>query len=412
MTLTIDRLGHLGDGIARDPTGTQVFIPGALPGEVVEGSRTGDRIDAPRILTPSPDRLKPPCAHARACGGCALQHARDEFVAGWKQQVVQTALLAQGVEAVFRPIITSPPRTRRRATLSARRTKAGVTLGFHMRGSDQLVGVPGCLLLHPDLIASFPALEAITLAGASRKGELSLTITRSLTGLDIAVTGGKPIDAALQQSLAALTEAHDIARLTWDGESIAQRSPPLIALGQARVPLPPGAFLQATEPGQDALLAAVRDAIGSARRVVDLFAGCGTFALPLADRAEVHAVESDATMLTALNAGWRTAVGLRHVSTEVRDLFRNPLLPEDLKKFDAAVVDPPRAGAEAQIRALAEARTPVIASVSCNPVTFARDAKILLEAGYALDWVQVVDQFRWSPHVELVARFFRPHMAR
>jgi 23S rRNA (uracil1939-C5)-methyltransferase len=341
-----------------------------------------------------------------------LQHARDGFVAEWKQQVVQTALLAQGIEAQFRPIITSPQRSRRRATLSARRTKAGVTLGFHMRGSDQLIGVPNCLLLHPDLIASFPALEAITLAGASRKGELSLTVTRSLTGADIAVTGGKPMDAALQQRLAALTESHDIARLTWDGDTIAQRSPPLIALGRARVPLPPGAFLQATEPGQDALVAAVRDAVGPAKRVVDLFAGCGTFALPLADTAEVHAVESDAPMLAALSAGWRSAEGLRRVTTETRDLFRNPLLPEDLRHFDAAVIDPPRAGAEAQVHALRDAKIPLVAMVSCNPVTFARDAKNLIDAGYRLDWVQVVDQFRWSPHVELAARFSRPHIAR
>lgn len=411
MTLTIDRLGHHGDGIARDPhTGQPVFVPGALPGEVVEGALVGDRITAPRIVMPSPDRVRPPCAHARSCGGCALQHARDGFVAGWKQDVVATALAAQGLEAPFRPVLTSPERSRRRATLSGRRTRAGVTLGFHMRGSDQVIAVPGCLLLHPDLVAAFPALEALTLAGASRQGALALAVIRSLTGPEVAVSGGKPLDAALRQTLAGIAERHGLSRLTWGGEVVALRSTPLIAIGRARVPLPPGAFLQATEAGQAALTAAVRDAVGPARRVVDLFAGCGTFALPLAETAEVHAVETAPAMLAALDAGWRGAQGLRRVTTETRDLFRNPLLPEDLRGFDAAVIDPPRAGAEAQTRALAEARTPVIAAVSCNPVTFARDARLLVSAGYRLDWVQVVDQFRWSTHVELVARLTLPHM--
>lgn len=403
MKLTIERLGHHGDGIARGAEGP-VFVPGVLPGEEVEGEVLGDRMAAPRIVTPSTHRRKPPCAHARACGGCALQHADDAFVASWKQGVVQHALDAQGLAAPFRPVLTSPPQSRRRATLSGRRTKAGVTLGFHMRGSDQVIAVPGCQLLHPDLMAAFPGLEAITRAGASRKGELSLTVTATLSGPDVTVTGGKPLDAPLLQDLAALAEAHRIARLTWEGETVALRGQPMVAMGRARVPLPPGAFLQATAPGEAALLAAVREAVGPARRVADLFAGCGTFALPLAEEAEVHAVEGDATLTAALSAGARATPGLKAITVETRDLFRRPLLPDELR-LDAAVLDPPRAGAEAQVAEIARARVPVVAMVSCNPVTFARDAKALVGAGYRLDWVQVVDQFRWSTHVELVARF-------
>ena len=403
MKLTIERLGHHGDGIARGAEGP-VFVPGVLPGEEVEGEVLGDRMAAPRIVTPSTHRRKPPCAHARACGGCALQHADDAFVAGWKQGVVQHALEAQGLAAPFRPVLTSPPQSRRRATLSGRRTKAGVTLGFHMRGSDQVIAVPGCQLLHPDLMAAFPGLEAITRAGASRKGELSLTVTATLSGPDVTVTGGKPLDAPLLQDLAALAEAHRIARLTWEGETVALRGQPMVAMGRARVPLPPGAFLQATAPGEAALLAAVREAVGPARRVADLFAGCGTFALPLAEEAEVHAVEGDATLTAALSAGARATPGLKAITVETRDLFRRPLLPDELR-LDAAVLDPPRAGAEAQVAEIAGARVPVVAMVSCNPVTFARDARALVGAGYRLDWVQVVDQFRWSTHVELVARF-------
>ncbi|MDR5652627.1 class I SAM-dependent RNA methyltransferase [Ruixingdingia sedimenti] len=399
MIVTIERLGHLGDGIAPGP----VYVPGMLPGEVVEGELEGSTLAKPRILAPSPQRVKPPCAHARTCGGCALQHASDDFVAGWKQAVVEAALAGQGLSAPFRPIVTSPPRSRRRATLSARRTKVGVTVGFHARGSDMLVAVPDCRLLHPDLIATFPAVATITEAGGSRKGELTLTVTRSLTGPDIAVAGGKALDASLRQQIAALAEAHGIARLTWDGEPVALRVPPVVAFDGIRVTPPPGAFLQATEAGEAALRDAVAEAVGGARRVVDLFAGCGTFALPLARQAEVHAVEGEAALTGALAQGWRQAEGLKRVTTETRDLFRRPLVAEDLRGFDAAVIDPPRAGAEAQTRMLAESGPPRIAAVSCNPVTFARDAAVLVAAGYRLDWVQVVDQFRWSTHVELVA---------
>ncbi|MFA7434436.1 MAG: class I SAM-dependent RNA methyltransferase [Gemmobacter sp.] len=406
MRLTVERLGHRGDGIAKG-----IFVPGTLPGEVVEGEITGDRMEAPRIVTPSPDRVRPPCPHARACGGCALQHASDSFVAGWKRGAVESALAGRGIVAEVGPPVTSPSRSRRRAVLAGRRGKAGPMVGFHMRGSAQVVPVPGCLLLHPDLMATLPGLAGITRIGASRKGELALTVTRSLTGPDLAVTGGRELTADMRQDLAALAETQGFARLTWEGEPVAQRAAPLVAFGPARVELPPGGFLQATEQGEAALLAAVTEAVGDARRIVDLFAGSGTFALPLAARAEVHAVEGEAAPVAALLAGWRRAQGLKKVTAETRDLFRNPLTPDELRRFDVAVIDPPRAGAEAQTRALAEARVPVIAAVSCNPVTFARDAEILISAGYRIDRIQVVDQFRWSTHVELAARFSLPHIA-
>jgi 23S rRNA (uracil1939-C5)-methyltransferase len=205
-----------------------------------------------------------------------------------------------------------------------------------------------------------------------------------------------------------VAEAFNIARLTWDGEVVALRTMPVQRFGKALVAPPPGAFLQATAEGEAALLSAVEEAVGPARRVVDLFAGSGTFSLPLAETAEVLAVESDAAMLAALDRGWRQTQGLHRVTTETRDLFRRPLEPDEFKGFDAVVIDPPRAGAEAQTATLAHSGVPVIAAVSCNPVTFARDARSLTGAGYLLDWVQVVDQFRWAAHVELVARFSLP----
>lgn len=399
-SLVIDRLGHQGDGIAEGP----VYAPRCLPGETVSGRLDGSTLTDIRIVKPSSDRVSPPCRHYKSCGGCQLQHASDSFVAHWKSEVIARALAANGLETEIRPIVTCEPRSRRRATLSARRTKKGALAGFHARASDVIAPIPDCRLLHPDLMRALPVAEALAQTGASRRGELSLIVTRAQGGLDIAVTGGLPTDGPLLMTLAHEAERHDLARLTWNGEVVATRRPPQQRFGTALVTPPPGAFLQATQSGEAALLAAVEDATQGAGRVADLFAGCGTFALALAQRAEVHAVEGDAAMIRALDHGWRHAQGLRPVTSEARDLFRRPLMPDELSRFDACVIDPPRAGAEAQVDELAAAGVPRIAYVSCNPVSFARDVKRLTGAGYRLDWVQPVDQFRWSAHVELAAQ--------
>ena len=398
---TITRLGHQGDGIADGP----VFAPRTLPGELVSGTLVGQLLTDIRVETPSDQRVKAPCRHYKACGGCQLQHAADDFVADWKVAVVRNALAAQGLDAPMRPIHTSLERSRRRATIAVRRTKKGTLAGFHGRASDTITEIPDCHLLDPALIAAIPVAEALAVLGGSRKGVLAVTLTLSEGGLDVAIKGGKPLDGPLELSLAQATEKHGLARLSWDGEVIAMRQPPVQRFGVAGVVPPPGAFLQATKDGEQALLQAVLQATQGAKRIVDLFAGSGTFSLPLAETAEVHAVEGEAAMTEALDQGWRRAQGLKRVTTEARDLFRRPLMPDELKPFDAVVIDPPRAGAEAQVAELAQAQRPVIAYVSCNPVTFARDAKTLINAGYTLEWVQVVDQFRWSSHVELAARF-------
>lgn len=411
MKLTIERLGHLGDAIAQGPEGP-IFIPGMLPGEEVEGTLAGGRLTDVRILTPSVMRVKPPCPHAKSCGGCLMQHAADDFVAEWKLGIVRGALAGQGLEAPVRGIMTSPPQSRRRATLAARRTKSGALIGFHARGSDVIIPVPNCQLLHPDLMAALPGLEALVKIGGSRTQELTCTVTRSAAGPDVVVMGGKPLDGQLQLELARVVEAHGIARLTWGDEVVALRANPVQRMGPATVVPPPGAFLQATEHGEASLLAAVSEALGPQKRIVDLFAGCGTFALPLAQEAEVHAVEGDSAMTGALDKAARQASGLKKVTVEARDLFRRPLEPDEFKSVTGVAIDPPRAGAEAQMGPLVQSGVPVIAMVSCNPITFARDAKVLLAGGYVLDWIQVVDQFRWSSHVELVGRFSRPHMQR
>lgn len=404
--LTIERLSLHADGVAHGPAGT-VHVAMALPGEVVSGDIVEGRIAVPRIVTPSDRRVKAPCPHYRACGGCVLQHASDDFVAGWKASVVETALATRGIAASVSRVETSPLHSRRRATLAGRRTKKGTLVGFHARASDTLVEVPDCLILRPELLAALPALHEATGLGGSRKGEIAFALTLSEAGIEMAAKGGKEIEPALFTQLADLARRHDLARLSWNDETVAARRPAQQSFGAAKVTPPPGAFLQATASGEAALVDFVRGAVGKSARVADLFAGCGTFALPLAANAEVHAVEGDATMLTALDRGWREAQGLKRVTHEARDLFRRPLLPDELDRHDAIVIDPPRAGAEAQVREICASKTRTLAYVSCNPVTFARDAQLLIAAGFALRDLIVVDQFRWSAHVELAARFTR-----
>ncbi|TMM52627.1 class I SAM-dependent RNA methyltransferase [Sulfitobacter sabulilitoris] len=400
----IKRLGHHGDGIADGP----LYAPMTLPGEVVTGTPQGTQLADVRIVTPSSQRVAAPCRHFKSCGGCQLQHASDAFVAEWKLDMVRFALDAQGLSAELRPILTSPAQSRRRATFAARRTKKGAMAGFHGRASDTIVEIPDCKLLDPTVMEGLPVAQALAMVGTSRKATLAVTVTLSHDGLDVLVQNGKPLDGPLRQELAHLCASLGLARLTWDDEVIAMRAPPGQSFGAAWVVPPPGAFLQATAHGEAALLQAVQEIVREADQVVDLFAGCGTFSIPLAAGAEVHAVEGDRAMMAALDAGWRKAQGLKKITTEARDLFRRPLMPDELRRFDVAVLDPPRAGAEAQVAEIARSQLERLGFVSCNPVTFARDASVLRDAGFTLDWVQVVDQFRWSTHIELVAQFTRP----
>lgn len=412
VELTITRLGHHGDGIATGDQGAPIFVPLTLPGEVISGDINGDRIATPSVITPSVDRVKAPCPHYKSCGGCSLMHASDTFVAEWKTHVVTKALQAHNLPTPLRPILTSSPKSRRRATLAGTRTKKGAMIGFHARKSGTIVPIRDCFLLEPALLETIPALEQIVKMGASRSAVLGLSVTLTETGVDLHVSGAKPLDGPLRAALPQVQGS--FSRLTWssdDGnEPVYTETPPRLTIGTARVVPPPGAFLQATKDGEHALQAAVADATQGAKNIADLFCGIGTFALPLAQTAPVHAVEAVPELLEALDHATRFATGLKAITKETRDLFRRPLMPDELKKFDAVVIDPPRAGAEAQTIELAKAQVPVIAAVSCNPVTFARDAAILTNAGYTLDWVQPVDQFRWSPHVELAARFSLAHI--
>jgi 23S rRNA (uracil1939-C5)-methyltransferase len=401
---TVGKLGQLGDGVIDDPMG-EIFAPFALPGEVISGDVDRGRISAPKIVEPVADRIKPACKHFKTCGGCSMQHASDELLAQWKINKTKEALSLAGLTPEFRPIITSPTHSRRRATFAAKRTKKGAMVGFHGRASDTIVEVTECPVSDPALMAGMDAFGQFARIGASRKAVLRVSATTSKHGLDVAIENGKDLSPTEISQFAQIASAHKILRLKWNDDVIAQSHPPGQPMGAANVVPPSGAFLQATAAGEAALVATVMEIIGSAKRVTDLFAGCGTFALPIASHAAVHAVEGERAMMDALDAGWRNAGGLHDVRVETRDLFRRPLMPDEFKKVDAVVIDPPRAGATAQVAELAKSDVKRIAFVSCNPATFARDARVLVDANYDLDWVQVVDQFLWNPHVELVAQF-------
>lgn len=401
MAHEIIRLGHHGDGIASGP----IFAARTLPGEIIEGEVISDRISAPKIITPSTDRVAPPCKHYKSCGGCALQHASDEFVANWKTGVVMAALQTHGLTADVRQIITSAPQSRRRAVFSARRTKKGALIGFHARASDVITETPDCQLLKQELLTIIPVLREMTVMGASRKSEIRFTVTVSNVGVDVSVNGAKDLDAQLQMTLAALATKSKIARLTWEGETVAETAAPYQLFDTNRVTPPAGSFLQATKEGEQALVDTVVEYAASAKNIVDLFSGCGTFSLPLARIATVHAIEGQANMLAALDQGWRQSKGLKCIVTETRDLFRRPLTPDELNQFDTVVIDPPRAGAQKQFEQIAIAKPDRVIAISCNPTSFAKDAKTMVEAGYNIGSIDVIDQFRWSTHVELVTCF-------
>lgn len=405
VDLSVRRMGAQGDGVAEGPRGP-LFVPYALPGERVRGAPEGERLACIEILEPSPERVEPECAHFGRCGGCLLQHWERAPYFAWKRDLVVEALAREGLEAEVAPLVDAHGAGRRRVIFHARQYGARTVVGFAERKSHAMVALDGCPVLAPSLGKALPAARAVAEALAPLKKPLDLQVAATDTGLDMDVRGSGPLPPALLMDLAMLAERFGLARLTRHGELVLQRAAPVLAMGAARVALPPAAFLQATREGEEVLSRAVLAATGGARKVADLFAGVGTFALRLAAAARVFAAESNAPALAALQAAAH-APGLKAVTGEARDLFRRPLMAQELDAFDAVVIDPPRQGAEAQARELAAAKVGRLVYVSCNAATFARDARLLVDGGWRLGGVTPVDQFRYSPHVELVATFTR-----
>ncbi len=407
--LTIDLVGQRGDGIAQSASGVR-FVPYTLPDEVIEAEPSAsqpDRCTLTRILKPSAERIEAFCPHFGSCGGCAIQHWQDTSYRAWKRELVVEALSHAGIDCKVTDLVDAHGDGRRRMTLHARRGPDGtLRVGFAAAGSHAIIDLQACPILDPAMAGAFEAARAIASLLKPVEKPLDIQITAASNGLDIDVRGTGPLQTKLITALSVLAEEHKLARLTRHGELVLMRTPPVIEIGAARVTLPPGSFLQATAMGEAVLGDLVIKASKGAKNIADLFCGVGPFALRLAaGKARVTALDSNADAVNALQKAVTATTGLKPITAGIRDLFRRPLVPQELRDFDAVVIDPPRQGAEAQTRFLAASRVPVIVAVSCNPNTFARDARTLIDGGYKLDSVTPVDQFRHSAHVELVARF-------
>jgi len=418
VELAIESIGARGDGIGHHG-GRPVYVPLTIPGDRLLVNLERPRGDGfaghiVEILAEGPGHVPAPCPQFGQCGGCSLQHVEDSRYAAWKEEQLRTALARRGfADPPLRPLLRIPPGTRRRANLTAERAGRSVHLGFHARESHRVVDAAGCLVLASVLNALLPPLRSALLSVLADRERIEATMTKTDDGVDLLLEGGKrSLSLTAREALAALADGADLARVTWRADRappdpVASRRPARIAFAGVAVDLPPGAFLQPTAAGEAALAAAVAAALSGCREVADLYAGCGTFAFPLARGARVHAVEGDAESVGALAAAVRRAALSHPVTAEHRDLASDPLTEAELKRFDGAVFDPPRAGARSQSERLARSSIPKVVAVSCDPATFARDARILVDGGYRLVEATPIDQFIWSPHVEVVAMFVR-----
>ncbi len=411
--LVIDRVGHRGDGVADGAQGASgpIFVPGTLPGEIVEVESVPGQPDRRHLLNvekSSAERIAPICPHFGVCGGCALQHWQSGPYRKWKRGLVVEALRQAGIEAPVGDLVDAHGDGRRRVVFHARRgTHEVLEVGFSAARAHHVIAIDRCPVLAKSLDGALKAAWAIAeLLGPAQK-PLDVQVTASDAGLDIDVRGSGPLTAAVMGALARLAGEQNLARLTRHGELIAQARAPTLQMGAANVVLPPAAFLQATAEGEAALSRLVAEYSTGAKNIADLFAGVGPFALRLAAHARVFAVDDDEAAIAALKRAAATTPGLKPVAAERRDLFKNPLVAAELNRFDAVVFDPPRQGADAQSLELAANRVPVVVAVSCNPGTFARDMRHLIDGGYRLVGVTPVDQFRYSAHVEIVARLER-----
>ena len=389
MSDPIVRIAARGDGVSAGGQHRAFAVPGdviADDGTLIEGR--GHRV--------------PPCRHFPECGGCQLQHLTDAAYADYCASRVAGALAQHGLSATIRAPHLSPPRSRRRASLRALRVGGRVLIGFHGAASHQIVDMRECHILDPRLFALVEPLRKLLGRMMSARGGAEVQLTLADQGVDVALKGVEAQGLEAAEALTAFCERYDLARLTIDEgygpEARYEPRPLTISLSGQPVALPSGAFLQATKDGEAALVRSVVEAVGMAKRPLDLFAGLGTFAL--AAPGDVTAAEAARDAVLALMA-------TRRVNAVHRDLYRRPFDAEELKDHDAAILDPPRSGALEQVRHLAASSVPKIAYVSCNPATFARDAELLVRGGYTLDWVQPVGQFRWSTHVELASAFSR-----
>jgi 23S rRNA (uracil1939-C5)-methyltransferase len=390
-------------------TDSGATVPGALPGERTLIKIEGKRAELIETLDPSPERATPICPWFGTCGGCVAQHMSASLYHVWKRGLVVEALEREGVAAEVGDLADAHGAGRRRATLHARFPHGQPDeVGFMRARSHDIIGIDNCPLFSHGMAGAIPAAQALSgdLRGVMKP--LDIGVTATLDGLDVDLRGSGPLGRSETQKLARTAEALDLARVSNHGEIVIERRPPRVAFGKALARLPAGGFLQATEAGEAWLAEFAARALAGAKRVADLFCGAGAFALRLARGHEVFAADADPAATGALARAAAMTPGLRKLETETRDLFRRPMRPDELAAFDAALIDPPRAGAIEQARALAASTLPLVVSISCNAATFARDARILIDGGFRIESVTPLDQFRFSAHVEIAAIFRRP----
>lgn len=410
-TVEIQSLGAQGDGIAMVGD-ARIFIPFALPGDRVRCEIVGRRGDGwtarlTELVAPGPQRLNAPGTPFAHCGGCMLRHFEHRAYRAWKFGLVETALKHRGLDLpAGAALIDTPPGSRRRARFAAERTREGLRFGFHMPESTEIAEDAECPVLSPGLMDALPALRELAGAALGIGGTAAVTATLTETGFDVLITLEKPLERrrALTEAAAKLP----IARLCWqrgrgEPEPLLQNLAPRVHFGTVAVDLPADAFLQPSAEGEAALATAVLAYAKGAKSIADLYSGCGTFTFPLAKVGKVMAVEQSKPAVAAIVAAANRSGLSGRVTAKARNLDASPLPPEDLKAFDCAVFDPPRAGARAQVEMLARARLKHVVAVSCNPASFARDARILVDGGFRLEKLVAVDQFVWSAHVEVVA---------
>jgi 23S rRNA (uracil1939-C5)-methyltransferase len=407
--VSIAALDAHGHGLAANGA----IVPGALPGERTLVKFEGKRAELVETLDPSPERATPICPWFGTCGGCVAQHMSASLYHAWKRSLVVEALEREGAAAEVGSVVDAHGAGRRRATFHARFPHGQPDeIGFMRARSHDIIAIDDCPLFSPGMAGAIPAARALSADLRGLLKPLDIGVTATLDGLDVDLRGSGPLGRAEMQKLTRTAEALDLARVSNHGEIVIERRPPRVAFGNALARLPPGGFLQATEAGEAWLAEFAERALADTKKVADLFCGAGAFALRLARRHEVFAADADPAATGALARAAATTSGLRTLTTDTRDLFRRPLRPDELAAFDAALIDPPRAGAFEQARAIAASALPLVVSISCNVGTFARDARVLIDGGFQIGSVIPLDQFRFSAHVEIAAVFRRPKKAR
>ncbi|MEP3524635.1 MAG: class I SAM-dependent RNA methyltransferase [Hyphomicrobiales bacterium] len=405
--LMITHLAHQGDGVAETETG-KIYVPATLPRETIEADVIGDRGSVVQVLERAENRVSPPCPSFGSCGGCSLQHMSRESYEAWKFEQLSKVLHAHNLDAELRPMVTIEKGSRRRATFAAERRGGDLKFGFHGTKSHQIIPIDNCLILVPAIEQAIKHLRTLAKIIAPKRGVIKVHVLATETGLDVRLDDhGDWPDFKIERALMDHTIKAGFARLSLGKDVLIETTSPILSFGSAKVTPPPGGFTQAAQQSENILAKLVLDAVGAKKNILDLFAGSGTFTLRLAAHARVHGVEGDAAAISALEKSARSTANLKPVTTEKRDLFRRPLMAKELNKFDAIVLDPPRAGAAAQIDEICKSDHDLVVYVSCSPASFARDVETLQKAGFELSRVTPVDQFLFSHHIELVGVFHK-----